>query len=533
MLEPMPKEQEQHLAAKWAECTQALTKAYSLAPTMGSDDFLKTDSWSEILTAIDTVRDDRESEALLLGYIASECFKDAFPSSGICKECISELSMEFARQSLDPSQERYWMQRWRNDESSGALKTTRFHKGSEMLPTIERVSGSRTFVEIVREVASASKSGLEVNFEEYSSYLKRRVKRITATLDSIELKIVDLLTKDQDADNISVASAVGISPEWASRKISDLQSRWILRRFDRVPFSKIGIRMFNLFISSEKSALEILNLLEDLPFLYSYQGVLTGSWNGLAVLSVPDNPKSIRLVESLRHLLAKCDLETLLLEIASSGVSVCFDHYDVSSKNWFLPWELLEVHLRRIYNDKLAHVIGMVDTPPEKMNLKLDALDMLIIDQMRQRNTSIAKIRTQLKIGQQKASDRVRRLREGGLIDTLWEVHNIGLIESVIISTEDVQTGEAIAAWALRLPRAIISFNADRHLSLVAQLPQGGSYGITRALSFLSHQVDVGLLDEKIYGGWGFPIELWDEQKHAWSYPEEKMNTWLASLEPE
>jgi DNA-binding Lrp family transcriptional regulator len=526
----MSEDDRESLSKVWLECSRRLTEEFSLSPSISFDELLDTERWRENVADLESLTANEASRAIIKGYVAFECFRAAFPSASICEECITDLAMEFARQILSASEEAHWTEKWRDDELAGRIRTTRFHKGSETLPNIERVSGPRAFLEVVREIIATAKSGLELGFEEYSTYLRKRVRRITAPLDSAELRIVDLLIQNRDADNLSVAKAVGISPEWASRRINELRSRWILRRFDRVPFSRIGIRMFNLFIASDMSALNLLRTLEDFPFLYSYQRVLTGSWDALAVLSVPDNSMSIRLVNSLPKILGKLGCEVLLLEIVSSGVVTCFDHYDTTEKNWFLPWELLELHLRRIYNDGLAKTIGMIDKPAERVDIKLDDLDMQIIDQMRAGNTSIARIREKLRIGQKKASDRVRRLRDAGLVDTLWEVHNIGLNEPVIVSTEDVTAGEAIAAWARRLPRAIISFNAKRHLSMMVQLPRGGSYGLTRALSFLSHQVDVGLLDEKLYGGWGFPIDLWDEKKQGWSYPKTEIDAWLASL---
>ena len=217
-------------------------------------------------------------------------------------------------------------------------------------------------------------------------------------------------------------------------------------------------------------------------------------------------------------------------EIASAGTIDCFDYYDLNENNWSIPWELMEIQLTRIHNEGLAEVINKVDVPANRTKAHLDDLDMKILDQFRKGNTSISGIRKSLRVGQERVARKVRVLKEEELIVTTWEAHNLGLHEGVIVISNEQKSGETIAAWAQRLPRVIVTFDTDRKLFLTTQLPIGGSYGLTSALSHLSNTVSVGILDTKIYGAWGLPIDLWNCGTQKWKCPKDAIENWFTEL---
>jgi hypothetical protein len=212
------------------------------------------------------------------------------------------------------------------------------------------------------------------------------------------------------------------------------------------------------------------------------------------------------------------------------GTIDCFDYYDLSSNDWSIPWELLEIQLNRIHQEGLAKVIKRIDTPANKTRVHLDDIDMKILDQCRKGNTSISGIRKSLKVGQERVARKIKILREEQLLVTTWEVHNIGLHEGVIVITNEQKSGATIAAWAQRLPRVIVAFDTDRKLFLTTQLPIGGSYGLTSCLSSLSDSTSVGILDTKMYGAWGLPIGLWDCTTQKWQCPREAIENWFSEL---
>ena len=124
----------------------------------------------------------------------------------------------------------------------------------------------------------------------------------------------------------------------------------------------------------------------------------------------------------------------------------------------------------------------------------------------------------------------MKRLRDGGLIIPMWQASQIGLNESVIVSTSDIATGESIAAWAQRLPRSIISFDNDEHLLLQADLPLGGGYGLSSALNVIDQDINISLVEQKVIGNFGNPLDLWDADKQKWASPGQKIQEWLSDL---
>ncbi len=221
---------------------------------------------------------------------------------------------------------------------------------------------------------------------------------------------------------------------------------------------------------------------------------------------------------------------TSLIEVASSGTVNCFDYYDSRNGAWAIPWELLEIQIRKVYNDELGSAFPRIDHPTSRTQIHLDRLDLQILGQVRHGSSSIAKVRTALHIGQQRAAKKLKRMREAGLILSTWEIHNIGLDESVIVVTDDKRTAESITAWTQRLPRSIVSFDENRRLCLVMQLLSGGSFGMARALSSLSGRVTVDMLGIKIYGAWGFPTSLWNVSEQRWRTPDDGLREWFEKL---
>jgi DNA-binding Lrp family transcriptional regulator len=514
----------------WVRCCSILRNSYQLNQDTNPVSVLGTNRWNKLLSSYNPQNGNSELRALSRGNIARACFNSGVSPSGICSQCTDDLAMEFARQILDRTEQKHWVKMWNDAESNGSRKTTRFYNPSMTFPQIELVGGPGTFSKIVKEALATTKSGLVLDFNDFVLFLGKRLKQIVARMDHTDVRIVSHLIKSGEIDNLSLAKALDITPEWVSRKISQLKKRGILRCFNRVPFSRVGIRMFNLFVNSGVNNEEPFKFLEGCPFLYSYQRVLTGKWDCLAILAVPDNITSMKLLSDLDGILKRWGLDSLLFEIASSGTVNCFDHYDTTANQWSIPWELLEIHLRRIYDGKLAQVIDRIDCPANRTREQLDELDMQILELMRHGDTSISKVRSVLRIGQQKTVERIRRLRDEHLIVTTWEAHNVGLNESIVVSSTDITIGQAIAAWSYRLPRAIASFDVNRNLTLNVQLPQGGVYGLTRAMSFLGHKIDAGVLDEKLYGGWGFPTHLWDTKQQGWACPKQSIEKWLESI---
>lgn len=459
--------------------------------------------------------------------VAKTCFSTSLPHKLLCKECIDDLSMEFARQKLSEEARNEFVEKWGQYSPQITISLVQVHNPSLTYPVLHRLVGSEGLTELVKELTPKTRYGFSLDLEGYISFLKSRIRRFAVILDHTELKIIKNLLKGK-TNLTELAETIGITHAWISRKMSMMRQRSVLRRFDRTPFSRVGIRMFYFLLGG--SGEDPFRFLKDCPFLYVYQKILTGNWDALATICVPDNIHSIRSIRDFIQVLSKWEVESWWTEIASSGVVNSFDYYDIQKGGWNIPWEALALQFRKIHGDRLAHAFPRVDKPPSRTKLELDWLDIRILDEVRQGKSSVSKVRNALRVGQDKVARRLKRLRDEELIVTTWEVHHVGLDEYMFISTDSKEVGESIAGWAQTLPRSIISFDVDRRLSMTSQLPTGGSYGMANALETQSHSISIGLLGMRHYGGWGLPIGLWDSDSQRWMFPAKEVQDWFESL---
>jgi hypothetical protein len=472
----------------------------------------------------------KKHRILVRALIAKWCFKEGLKNEVMCEECVDDFSSEFARQSLIDEDASVWVEYWAQQRPQKKISSVFIHKPAQTFSKLAMLAGNDIFKDIVRELLFISRSRTIFCFEEYLTFLRTRLRRVSAPLDSTEVKIVDYVVNNEASDLVQIGKVSGITTHWASRKLSELIDRSILRKYERVPFSKIGIRMFNLFLNTVNTEEDPYRLLARCPFLYSYSRVLTGTWSAHAVLCVPDNFSSINSIGHIESVFKKWGIASSLREIASSGIVNCFDYYDSKNGTWEIPWEVLGLELERIHSEKLAPLMPRIDTPTNRTRMYLDDLHMKILAQIRAGNTSIKGIRESLRVGQQRVADRLKELRVNEIIVTSWEAHNIGLFENAIVVSDDFDAGSAIGAWSLRLPKAILSYDINKTMSLVTRLPKGGSYGLASALRCVIDSSTVGLLDNAMYGAWGFPVNLWNTEKQQWDSPRTQTENWLEEL---
>jgi DNA-binding Lrp family transcriptional regulator len=470
-------------------------------------------------------------ERLLPATVTKLCFQSALPSDSLCSECIDDFSFEFARRKIQDNVLRsHWETLWSEHTPPRRLsKVTTYHP-CVAYSWLHSVAGDNGLDTFVRELTHRAKHHLPLTFDEYVDYFQMRIRRFENRLDNTELKIVKHLIEDPDIRFTDLAKSVGVTNEWVSKKISQLKKRMVLRKFNQIPFSRIDIRMYHLLMARGSSDRDLFSAIKFCPFLYSFRRVMTGDWGALATLCVPDNPQSSDYLEQGLDLIEKSGVVIRFHPIASSGVSHCFDYYSLKSKDWDVPWELTKIQLQRIQTSDLATSIPRIDTPEMRLETKLDELDMRILDCVKRRISSVSKIREELKVGQHRVANKLRRLREKELIVTTWEAHNIGLSEHVVVYVKDRDVAESIAAWSLRLPRTIITFSNDKELILLVDLPRGGSYGLSSALGELETKISIGILSASTYGSWIFPTELWDSNYQKWRCPEDDIKKWITSL---
>ncbi len=466
---------------------------------------------------------------LFAGTVAALCFEGALQTRRICDECIKDLSMEFARQQLGKREQAAWTRMWEKTYHPKYVDGILVHSPARTYPALFRLMGVDGLKGIVRDIQIVERYKMELSFEEYVDYLESRIRRFSTALDRTALHIVNELLNNPSSNLETVSKRLGISPQWVSTRITKLRQRHILRKFDVVRFSRIGIRMFNLLLGSEAEEGEPDRFLAQCPFLHSVRPILSGSMHLLATLFVPDNPRSIKAIDEFVSILQGLGISALSQEVISSGTSDCFDYYSPEESSWRIPWDLESVQVNRIHKDGLASALPRVDTEKLSGQPVLDELDIRILAAIRAGANSVSKIRKHLKAGQERVAAKLRDFREIGIVSTIWEVHNIGLNEHVLVTTFDPDLGESIAAWVQRLPRSIVSFNLKRELTLISSLPTGGSYGMTWTLRPFHNDVLVMLLDNPTYAGRPFPVDLWDYETNRWLSPRNAIVKWLDS----
>jgi len=471
-----------------------------------------------------------KNQYLLSGAVARECFKSVFPSNRICEECVDDIATEFARQTLEEGKRDEWVELWRRHTPSRHVIGVLHHDPSKSYPALYKLVSTRGLQSIVNDLLATSKYQIHLSLEDYLEYFETRYQRFSAELSRTELRIVNYLLRDPTTTTDDIAQYLALSPQWVSTEVTELQKRYILRKFEVVRFSKIGIRMFHLLIGTDNPNESSLNLLDKCPFVYGMRRVLSGPWQLLATLTIPDNQESIRAVDEFMKTVNRWDFQTVLTEVVSSGIHYCFDYYSVDTAGWDIPWDLERIQVRKIYTDSLSSAFPRIDHPREGMRLEFDDLDMKILDRVWNRVGSVAKIRKELHVGQERVATKLRLLREEGIVNEQWEIHNIGLTESIALFTSDVEIGKAIAAWANRLPKSIVSFDLDNQLMMISSVPVGGGYGMGWALESLSKAVSANLLGPPIYGRWGFPLHLWRSDSQRWTFPDQQVAEWFESF---
>ncbi|MHA2264116.1 MAG: hypothetical protein ACXAEN_17105 [Candidatus Thorarchaeota archaeon] len=468
----------------------------------------------------------------LEGVVSRLCLMAAIPRDKLCSEVVEDIGTEFGRQNLGRSERQKWVGRWNRRKPKSPHSVSMVHDPSISYPKLYELVGQKGIVTLVQEISYMAKHRERLDADDYIRFLRRRFRRFSVELSQTDLNIINFLLNNTLTTYKRVGDDLGLTPEWVSRRISNLLGRSILRRFNRVPFSKMDIRMFYMLLSSAGGESKSLECLAPCPFLYAYRRVLSDMWDVLAILAVPENDDNLKALRLFAERTKDTSVKVRILEIFSSGVSHCFDHYDTSLGRWNIPWELLHFQLKRIYNDRLWPAFPRIDIPSSKAGLIIDNLDIRILNEVRRGISSVGKIRRSLRIGQERAATRLKRLRKAGVILPTWEVHNVGLNEPVFTTCNDPELSKAIAAWAQRLPKNIISFDSGGCLYMISQLPKGGAFGLISAFAHFESRTHVDALDVGMYGARGFPHDHWDPDNQSWTSNRKAIEDWLSVLVP-
>ncbi len=474
-----------------------------------------------------------DSDAYKKGATISTCIYSALARRGLSPKAHKHLSLGLSFHYLNQSERSKWFERWNNLEHR-----VEFGKNIAIYPALSyknlyfvtEDSGVKT---ILRELLSMAKRSVRLDDHDYGEYYVRRQRLFSRRFSQTEIAMVDEVYEQPDITVTELASKIGMTPQWVSKRLSALMDHLVFIRYDHVPYSKIGIGIRNVLLKADNSNLNLNSLLTQSPFVYSTTPVLTEDWDLFVLLAVPENKMNNKAIEEFYRTLKKIGVEVHNLETESAGNIRSFDFYSTDIGKWEIPWNILELELVRIHNEELADVIPLKMKPIQPIEIELDSHDIEIISMVRSRITTVREIRKHLGIGQNKVIEKLQKLRRRGLIAIFWELRYIGLNESVLIQTDDTMKGRSLAAWVQRLPHSRVIFSKEGPTQIRANLPKGGAYGFTKAVRSLGHGIIGGLLGTPIVYGQKFNFQLWSVEDQCWGCPEEAIRTWFASVNEE
>jgi len=468
-----------------------------------------------------------DNEISLEGLIHRECLIHSLPYE-LCYEGRRDIATCFAYSLLGKYARERWIVHWKKIPSQ-RIRANLTYNSFDTMDWMYKLGGYDELANIIHEIESMHRYGKHFVFEEYVEYMTRRTQDIIVGLSQTDIKILDALQNNPEVSYREISKSTGLSESWVSTKINELKNRYVLVELTTTPFSKIGIRTFHVLLSS--SAMDDpKRFIKGCPFLYDVRPILSGPWQVLSRLAVPDNVENIKALDQMISILQRNGFGVDISETYSAGVTGSFYHYNTKSYQWDIPWIAMESWGYRIQTESLHELIDRIDIPTNTTDDFLDNLDMRILDQIHQGIASTRSLRSKLSIGQNKLTKRIRTLRNQELIRTTWAVYNIGLVERVAMRTTDKVTSEMLDAWVRELPRSYLRFEDNRNLLLVTELPSGGLIKLMDVLRKLKWPVTIAPIGSGVWGQWDFPKQLWDVDKQRWTSPRSEIISWLNEL---
>jgi DNA-binding Lrp family transcriptional regulator len=524
------------VAKYWHECSNEIQRRFGLSVpikpkgiriivTDSADRFggnLNVD-FGELLFTQDVIKD----IIPLQGVIYRECLYYSLPQE-LCDEAKHDLSSEFARQVLNKTNCEKWLKSWRTIPEK-RVRANVVYNSFELMEWIHNLGGNNELDSLIHELECMFRYGKTLAFEEYVEYMVRRTQDIVVGLTQTDMKIIDVLQKNESASYRKVAIITGLSESWVSTRINLLKKKYVLAEFTTTPFSRIGIRTFHVLLSGP-SWDDPTRLIKDCPFLYDVRPILNGPWQVIARLAVPDNIENTHALNQMVSILTRNGIAVDVAETYSVGQSNSFYHYNVKNHRWEIPWVAMEGWGHRIQEESLDQLIERIDYPAKASNAYIDLIDLQILEFAHSGIFSTRALRKSLAISQSKLSERMKTLRNESLLQKTWNVNNIGLVERVALRATDKKTSGLLDAWSRELPRAYLRFEENRNLLLMAELPIGGSTRMMDVLRTLKWPVSVSPLGSGVWGHWVFPKNYWDIEHQGWMAHRSRIDSWLNQI---
>jgi DNA-binding Lrp family transcriptional regulator len=472
-----------------------------------------------------------------IGVLAREYMREVLAKEGFEQTVLEDFSFAFGALWSPSKSQKAWYEKWgeyrqrRGDESTGLFYPhIAFH-------LFQSFSGSEYFNKLLTEYILMKRSGLELSESDYVLHMLERLQRFSVQFNKTDFSLIRRLLDDPAAKRSDLARETETTVSWVSRRLVFLQNYGILRKVHEVFYQGLGLKEF-IFLMDSDEVESIADYIMDSPFLYSAHRIVAGDFDLVGSLLVPENPKNTKALETCLKILADNDISTSMHEVLAYNTNLCFDHYSTKWNQWELPWDLFGSHLRRIYDEKLARLMAPQMKACKKADLKLEPLDLQILNEYK-RGLSLRALRREVGIKYQRLVSRIERMKNHGLLREVYELHHCGLHESLLVHIPDISYGDSITSWAQRLPqtRSIASKGGEALIYLY--LPDGGLQGMAKVMQILSPSLKPMLLDSKVITGkwystasswWESTMSLWDSEHQQWLCPEEEISRWFETL---
>ncbi|MDF1538660.1 MAG: Lrp/AsnC family transcriptional regulator [Candidatus Thorarchaeota archaeon] len=472
-----------------------------------------------------------------IGVLAREYMRTALEKQDFEKTILEDFSLAYGAFWVPSKKLNNWYSEWNSYRPHKGDEFTGIFHPTAAFQLFQTFSGSDYYGKLLTEYLLMKKMGLVLSEQEYILHMLERMRKFSVKLNTTDFSLIRRLLEDPQASRSELAKETNTSVYWVSRRLASLQEHEILEKQREIFYPCLGMKQSLVLLQCPEQS-DPYDYVIDSPFLHSASRVISGTYDLVAHFLVPDNYESAKHLRTFQTILSNRQVQSEIYDIESIGSDYCFDHYSTTKHRWELPWELFGPHLKRIYDESLGDLIVPSTKQCTKTTKKLDELDLRILSEY-QCGHSMRELRKKLGVKYEKLVGRLNELKAEGLVEEKYNLHHIGLNETLMLNIPSFEYGESIAAWAQRLPFTKFLLGPDGEMNLILHLPDGGLQGMALTLQTLLKSIKPMLLDShELVGTWYAPQNswfehvagLWDVKKQTWKSPEEDILNWFGSI---
>ncbi|WEU40380.1 MAG: Lrp/AsnC family transcriptional regulator [Candidatus Odinarchaeum yellowstonii] len=510
------------------------TSFHSIIETTIKDYFDKKNVWSEFLEPPVIFNMDQAN-------LAREIFR-RYVSKIIPETIIEDLEYLLLYKLSDKSLREKLLKEWcdkKNSDVEDATKITyEFDDGSCYrsvydLILYDKITNGLFLPTILENLKKLEKYNYTLNLKDACHYIRlHSLLTYTLELDSTDIKIIELLSKDPLISNNEAASRLGLSRNTFANRLLRLQKR--------------GCIFFNGRINLEKLGLKILTIMTDqqlpkLPYMRIVQELRGGSTVYLYSFNVPEG-FLVEFIDLIKPYIRNA--EYWIDEGPGRHSLSIRNSYDTVNKRWAFNWENWALWVRKVLAESwhTLYVSGDVEESilEEKsgsVKLDYDILDLELLNQLSYDfKQPIRDISLKLGVSPTTIYDRKTRLISSGVIKPTLFVENIGLDEHVFIKIKGSEKIiNSVESGLLDLPSVYIfrvrNLRGEKALNAYLFLPKGSlvmvDYTLKNYLEDIGEEVDFKLFYrlKQNYLSQGLPFTfengyLYKEDFKKWVFPQ-------------